>query len=263
MVSSRPEIGGFPGHKEVEGATSLSGVGAAQGWEASWGPRQGELPASPYCLPDWVPVTLCHHGSAGIVPGGAHPLSAELLCTATGPAGRDGAARPRYCDHFCVSTVFAAAGEAGVTANGPACPGGCSTDATVPGQVIDVLVCEKRVSGGHPPVLHPRARPRPIPNRGEHRPRTCLRTSRPTRGLSSCAQRGVVSAGRALEQNLRRGHYAAAVDGCRLEASTPGNFHRTHPCHLNRGVYGVGYVCFLLMHETRGASAWPGLSCGV
>jgi hypothetical protein len=38
-------IGGFPGHREAEGATSLADLCAAQGREARQGPRRGELPA--------------------------------------------------------------------------------------------------------------------------------------------------------------------------------------------------------------------------
>ena len=46
MVSPRPENREFPGPTEVEGATSLADVCAAQGREARQGPGQGELPAS-------------------------------------------------------------------------------------------------------------------------------------------------------------------------------------------------------------------------
>ncbi len=38
------------------------------------------------------------------------------------------------------------------------------------GQVIDVLVAEKRDPGSHPPILHPRAGARSTTGRGEHRP---------------------------------------------------------------------------------------------
>jgi DDE domain len=45
------------------------------------------------------------------------------------------------------------------------------------GQVIDVLVSEKRDLAAHPTVLPPRPRTRPTPDRGDHRPGTGLPAS--------------------------------------------------------------------------------------
>jgi hypothetical protein len=58
VVSSRPEIGGVPGHTQAEGVASLIKGLRSSGQGGKAGTPTGRTPCFPHRLPDGVPVTF-------------------------------------------------------------------------------------------------------------------------------------------------------------------------------------------------------------